>query len=330
MMDAGRHPNIETLTYSEVVALEGRPGDFRATIKKNPRYVREDLCTGCSECTKVCPVEVASEFDEGLSKRHAVYRPFPQAVPNIFTISRKGMPPCQSVCAIHQNAEGYIALIAQGKYQEALEVILRDNPLPSICGRVCTHPCTSACTRNEVDEPVNIPALKRFVLDWVLANGIEYHLPKPDQKRHQKVAIVGSGPAGLVCAYELRKMGYETEVFESQNVAGGMLAVGIPDYRLPREILKKEIGKLEEIGVQIRLNSPVGPEGVSLKRLQDDYDAVFIGVGAHVERKLMIPGEDLPGVWGGVEFLRRVNLGEKIQLGKRVIVIGGGNSAIDD
>jgi len=329
MTQVRNHDNIELLSYSEVEKVDGYVGNFDVTIRKKARFVKEDLCNGCGECAQVCPVEAPSEFDAGLSKRKAIFRPFPQAVPNKFTISRKGTPPCQSACAIHQNAQGYVTLVAKGKYEEALEVILRDNPLPSVCGRVCTHPCTVGCTRSKVDEPLNVPGVKRFVLDWAQSQGIDYKLPTPETERRQKVAIVGSGPAGLVCAYELRQMGYQAEVFESAPVAGGMLALGIPDFRLPKTVLRREIRKIEETGIKINLSTRVGPHGIPFQQLRENYDAVFVAVGAHVENKLKIPGENLRGIWGGVDLLRRVNLGEKIKLGRRVIVVGGGNSAID-
>ncbi|HWR81887.1 MAG TPA: FAD-dependent oxidoreductase [Candidatus Deferrimicrobium sp.] len=329
MTDVRSHPNIKMMTYSEVQSVNGFVGNFDVEVRRKASYVDNSLCNGCGECTKICPVNVRSEFDEGMSMRKAIYRAFPQAVPNAFTISRKGTPPCQSMCNIHQNAQGYVTLVARGKYPEAMEVILRENPLPSVCGRVCTHPCTVACTRAKIDEPINVPGLKRFVADWAVEKRLDYHLPRPKTERQERVAIVGAGPAGLMCAYELRKMGYQAEIFEAQPVAGGMLAVGIPDFRLPKGTLVGEIRKLEEIGVKINLNSPVGQDGLTLKRLHEMYHAVFIGVGAHVERKMKIPGENLGSVWGGVEFLRRVNLGERVRLGRRVLVIGGGNSAID-
>ncbi|HIC95628.1 TPA: FAD-binding protein, partial [Candidatus Bipolaricaulota bacterium] len=331
------------LTHSEVESVEGFVGNFKVRIRKKARYVSEE-CTGCGECERVCPVRVPSEFDEGLTQRKAIYRPFPQAVPNIYTISRRGFPPCQAACPIHQNAQGYIALVREGKIKEALGVILRDNPLPSVCGRICTHPCTSACTRGEVDEPVNIPGIKRFVLDF--AGEYELPRPEPEQERAERVAIVGSGPAGLMCAYELRQRGYRPTIFEALPVAGGMLAVGIPPFRLPREVLKKEIEKIVALGVELKLNTPIGSGGeLTLEDLRKEYRAVFIAIGAHKERRLGIPGEDLPGVLGGLEFLKRVNLSldpdldpdldpglrEQVELGlgERVLVVGGGNSAID-
>ena len=320
------HPNIELLSYSEVEAVDGFVGNFRVKIRKKARYVDEEKCTACGECEKVCPVEHPSEFDEGLGRRKAIFRPFPQAVPNVFLISRLGTPPCQAACPIHQNAQGYITLVREGKFKEALEVILRDNPLPSVCGRICTHPCTDACTRGEVDEPLHISGIKRFVLDFAG----EYELPRPEPglERAERVAIVGSGPAGLMCAYELRQRGYKPTIFEALPQAGGMLAMGVPSFRLPREVLKREIGKIEALGVEIRLSTPIGQE-LKLEDLRKEYQAVFIAIGAHVERRLGVPGEALPGVFGGVELLRRVSLGGEVELGRRVLVIGGGNSAVD-
>jgi heterodisulfide reductase subunit A len=324
MTQVRSHPNIELLTYSEVEAVDGFVGSFKVKIRRKARYVKEKLCTGCNECTKVCPVDVPSEFDKGLGTRKAIYRPFPQAVPNVFTISRRGTPSCQAGCPLHQNAQGYITLIAQGKFNEALDVILRDNPLPGICGRICTHPCAVNCSRTSVDEPLNVPGLKRFVADYVG----DYQLPQPQQNRSEKVAIIGSGPAGLTCAYKLRQMGYQTVIYESLPVAGGMLAVGIPAFRLPQEVLSKEIERLKDIGVDIRLNCQVG-KTVTLEKLRKQYSAVFIAIGAHVERKLKIAGEDFPGIWGGVEFLKKVRLEGPVKVGRKVLVIGGGNSALD-
>ena len=325
LVEIGRHKDIEILTLSEVESIAGQAGDFSVTVKKHPRFIDESRCTGCGGCVAECPVMLPSEFDRGLTDRKAIYRPFPQAVPNVFTISRRGTPPCEAACPVHQDGQGYVQLIAQGRFQEALQVILRDNPLPSICGRVCTHPCTDACTRAGVDDPLNLPGLKRFVTDYFP----DYKLPQPSvPDRSERVAIVGSGPAGLVCAYQLRQLGYRPTIFEASCTAGGMLALGIPSFRLPRRLLNAEIDRLRAIGIEIKLNSPVGA-GITFAVLRKSYVAVFVAIGAHVERKLRIPGEDLPGVSGGVEFLRQVNLGQPVAPGKRVLVIGGGNSALD-
>lgn len=325
MTAVASHPNIRLLSYSQVEKVDGYVGNFTVTVRRKARYVDEAACTGCGECEKVCPVEVPSEFNQGLSTRKAIFRPFPQAVPGAYTISRRGMPPCQAGCPLHQAAQAYVELIAQRRFAEALQVILRDNPLPSICGRVCTHPCTSQCTRCVTGgEAVNLPALKRFVTD----HAGNYDFPKPKEERPERVAVVGSGPAGLACAYELRQRGYQVTVWEKAQVAGGMLSLGIPAFRLPRPVIAADIQRFQRLGVDFRLGVEVGRQ-VTLESLRQQFDAVFVAVGAHRERKLKIPGEDLPGVWPGVEFLRRVNLGEEVKLAGHVVVIGGGNSALD-
>jgi len=330
LVEIGRHKDIEILTLSEVERIEGQPGDFTVTLKKQPRFIDLTKCTGCGECVTACPVTLPSEFDQGLAERKAIYRPFPQAVPNVFSISRRGTAPCQAACPVHQDGQGYVTLIAEGRFDEALQVILRDNPLPSICGRICTHPCMTACTRAGVDDPLNLPALKRFVTDYCP----DYKLPQPTvPERAERIAIVGSGPAGLVCAYQLRQLGYHPTIFEALPVAGGMLAVGIPSFRLPRPLLNAEVDRLRAIGIEILLNTPVG-RGITFEELRKSFAAVFVAIGAHVERKLGIPGENLPGVIGGVEFLRTVNL-KRSKLdkppapGQHVLVVGGGNSALD-
>ncbi len=325
LVEIGRHKDIEILTLSEVERVAGQPGNFTVSIKKQPRFVDAAKCTGCGACTAECPVTLPSEFDRGLSGRKAIYRPFPQAVPNIFSITRRGNSPCEAGCPIHQSGQGYVTLIAQGRFEEALKVILRDNPIPSICGRICTHPCTTACTRSNVDDPVNLSALKRFVTDCFP----NYKLPQPAvPDRPEKIAILGSGPAGLLCAYELRQKGYGATIFEALPVAGGMLAVGLPSFRLPRPVLNAELERLRSLGIEILLNTPVG-RAVTLDELRKNYAAVFIAIGAHVERKLGIPGESISGVIGGVEFLRRINLEAPVFPGRHVLVVGGGNSALD-
>jgi len=325
LVEIGRHKDIDILTLCEVERIEGKPGNFTVTLKRQPRFVDEAKCTGCGACITPCPVALPSEFDQALGNRKAIYRPYPQAVPNVFAITRRGTSPCAAACPLHQSGQGYITLIAQGRFEEALQVILRDNPLPSICGRICTHPCEAACTRAPVDDPLNLPALKRFVTDQCP----DYKLPQPTApERPERVAIVGSGPAGLLCAYHLRQKGYHPTIFEALSAAGGMLAVGIPSFRLPRPLLNAELDRLRAIGIEILLDTAVG-RSITLDELRKSFSAVFIAIGAHVERKLGIIGEKLPGVSGGVEFLRQVNLAKPVVPGRHVLVIGGGNSALD-
>ena len=329
MIECYRHRNITVLSYSEVAAVAGEVGNFEVDVRRKPGYVDETKCTGCGECAQVCPVELKSEFDQGMGNRKAIYKPFAQAIPNIYVIDKRGTAPCKAACPVGLDIQGYIALISQGKFREAFHLIRQKVILPATLGRVCTHPCETECNRGKVDEPLTIAALKRFVADYELntrTDGIA-HAPRT---RDEKVAVIGSGPAGLCAANDLVLMGYGVAVFEALPVAGGMLAVGIPDYRLPKEMLKREIEDIKSLGVEIRLNSPVGKKGLTLDDLrQEGYKAIFIAVGAHRSANLGIPGEDFEGVHHGVSFLREVNLGGKVTPGGRVAVIGGGNVAID-
>ncbi|MFC1905960.1 FAD-dependent oxidoreductase [Chloroflexota bacterium] len=233
------------------------------------------------------------------------------------------MPPCQAACPLHMDIREYVDLVAQGKIMEALQVIRSTNPFPSICAYVCTHACEDACRRCQVDSAVSIKAIKRFALEF----GGDRMIQTEAKTTHaEKVAIVGSGPAGLACAYYLRNMGYEVTVFEAHSEIGGMLRVGIPQYRLPREVLDIEEQRLIQMGVEIRTNTRV----VSLELLFEmGYKAVFITIGAHQSLRLGIEGEESDGVIDGATFLREVNLGLKPSLGNKVAVVGGGNVAID-
>ncbi|MGA1794409.1 MAG: FAD-dependent oxidoreductase [bacterium] len=385
LVDCGRHKDIELITYADVVSVDGEPGNFRVRVRKRPRYVDAQKCNGCGHCAEQCTVELESEFNFGIDNRKAIYVPFPQAVPNVYTIVKKGTPPCKLHCPAGINIQGFIALIRARKYREALDLIRETIPLPAVCGRICPHPCEDECRRGEVDTPVSICALKRFAFDYGSqapeklddSNGetkkeietqtlaeerkanetqkesetheeIETqkvsetqqanqtqkgtktsHTNTIREKRKEKVAIIGSGPAGLAAAYDLALLGYPVTVFESLPVAGGMLAVGIPEYRLPKDVLEQEIAFIQEAGVEIRTNSPIKGDK-DLKALSKDYQAIFLATGAHRGLKLGIPGEDdFQGITDAVTFLRKVALKEKIAIGKRVIVIGGGNAAID-
>ncbi|MGQ9546474.1 MAG: FAD-dependent oxidoreductase [Dehalococcoidia bacterium] len=325
MTTVGQHPNIRLMSYSEVEGVSGYVGNFRVKIRNKSRYIDVTKCTGCGECAKVCPVELNSEFDENLGKRKATYIPFPQAIPNKYTIDKRGYPPCRVACPAGVNAQGYIALISQGKFKEALEVLRRTMPFAGVCGRVCVHPCESECERGKVDQPVAIRALKRFMADYELRVGRERQTPG-EKTKEQKVAIVGSGPAGLACAHDLVKQGYPVTVFESAPEAGGLLRYGIPEYRLPKAILNNEISYIQELGVEIKTNTPVNDLG---KIFDEGYKAIFLATGAWVSQKMGIPGEDTPGVVHALDFLRQVNAGVEVSLGNKVAIIGGGNAAVD-
>jgi len=327
LVEVGRHPNVEILTKRTVQTVVGEPGHFQISLLRTPRFVDIDKCTGCGDCAKVCPVSLPSEFEENLGERKAIYRKFPQAIPSAFAIDKLGTSPCKAACPTHISVQGYVALISKGKYKEALKLIKQENPFPAVCGRVCNHPCESACRRGEVDEPVAIMYLKRFVSDLDLNDETKY-LPEIKERKDKKVAVIGAGPAGLTAAYYLAIEGYQVTVFEALPVAGGMLAVGIPEYRLPKKVLNAEIKTIEELGVEIKLNTRIGKD-ITIAALRKKYDAIFIGTGSHLSSRLNIPGEELDGVVPGIDFLRKVNLGEDVFLGNRVAVIGGGNVAMD-
>jgi heterodisulfide reductase subunit A-like polyferredoxin len=263
-----------------------------------------------------------------MSERRAAFRRYAQAVPGAFSIEKEGTSPCKVACPAHISVQGYVALAAEGKYREALKLVKEENPLPAICGRVCHHPCESICKRGEVDEPVAIDSIKRFIADLDLKSETRF-IPEIKQKRDEKVAVIGSGPAGLACAYYLAVEGYQVTVFEKLSVLGGMLSVGIPSYRLPRDIIGAEIEVIHEMGVEFRTGVEIGKD-ITIPQLREQgYKAFFVGIGAHECKALGIEGENLEGVYPGVDFLRDVNLGKKISLGDRVVVVGGGNVAMD-
>jgi homotetrameric NADPH-dependent glutamate synthase len=329
MIECYRHQNIKLLSYSEVAEVSGELGNFEVKVLRKPSYVDETKCTGCGECAQVCPVELKSEFDQGMGNRKAIYKPFAQAIPNVYVIDKKGTAPCKVACPVGLDVQGYVALISQGKFKEAFHLIRQKVVLPATVGRVCTHPCERECNRGKMDEPIAIAALKRFVADHELATSGEEIVPAP-RTQHARVAVIGSGPAGLTAANDLVLMGYGVTIFEALPVPGGMLAVGIPDYRLPKEVLRREIEDIQRLGVEIKLNSAVGKKGLTLDKLRKEgYKAIFIAIGAHRSAKLDIPGEDSEGVHHGVSFLRDVNLGKKVTLGRKIAVVGGGNVAID-
>jgi heterodisulfide reductase subunit A-like polyferredoxin len=358
LVEVGRHLNIEILTMAEVEGIAGEPGDFAVRIRQHPRYVDIDKCTGCGDCAEVCPISRPDEFNAGLSERRAIFKLYPQAIPNAFAIEKEGVAPCRDACPIHQRAQGYVALVRDGRYEDAYRTIREDNPFPSVCGRVCNHRCEDACSRGKADAPVNIMGVKRFVADWVVEQGLPTRteplvsVEKPDPTG-RRVAVVGSGPAGLTCAVDLVRQGHRATVFEALPAAGGMMRVGVPEYRLPYDQVEREIAAITSEGVELVLNHRVDDVPALL---DDGYDAVFVAVGAHVGAKLPIPGADLPEALVATEFLRDISLRgyggsaspegpepnhlplsdsrEDVSkaamiTGRRVLVVGGGNVAID-
>jgi formate dehydrogenase (NADP+) beta subunit len=243
--------------------------------------------------------------------------------------------PCMGGCPVHTEAGRYVGLIEEGRFREAYHVARRPNPFASICGRVCAAPCETACRRGKLDEPIAIRALKRFVCErfgvesMVDLERLREVFGKSVRKNGIRVAVVGAGPAGLSCAHDLALLGYDVTVFESQPVAGGMLRLGIPEYRLPRELIRLEINAILSLGVDLRVNAALGRDFTIAALRSEGYRAVFIAIGAHKSRDLRVEGVELDGVLRAVDFLLNMNLGYRVELGRKVIVIGGGNVAID-
>jgi NADPH-dependent glutamate synthase beta subunit-like oxidoreductase/NADH:ubiquinone oxidoreductase subunit E len=286
------------IEHAGVIGMQGRGAKREVTT---PFGEFSDVCQSCGACGFVCPTACI----------HDVV---------------KIQAPCTLTCPAHINAQGYVQLIKEGKYDEAVQLIMDRLPLPGVLGRVCPHPCEEECRRSNVDEPVAICNLKRFAADQVDWKAMKV---PTEQARPEKVAVIGSGPAGLACAYNLARKGYRPTIFEALPVTGGMLRVGIPDYRLPKNILDQEIDNILSLGVELKLNTAIGKDFTLDSLFADGYKAVFLGTGCHVGMKMGVPDEDAAGVMQGVDFLRKYTLNQPFELGKQVAVIGGGNVAID-
>lgn len=294
------------------------------TLKDVAQVVKDaSLCGLGQTCPK--PVLSTLQYFANEYEAHIKEKRCPAAVCEALVTS-----PCRHTCPVGIDVPHYVALIGEGKYKEAAELIRERNPFPAICGRICHHPCEVKCRRGELDEPVAIRSLKRFAADWYFAN--EPELPPPFPKtKSAKVAIIGAGPTGLTCAYFLARLGYPVTVFEALPVGGGMLAVAIPDFRLPKEVIQKEIDYIVSRGVEIRYGCPVGQQFSLDDIFKAGYQAIFIAAGTQKSQRVGIPGEEegIEGLFYGLSFLRDVKLGKSVPLGKRVAVIGGGNTALD-
>ncbi|HYA62483.1 MAG TPA: FAD-dependent oxidoreductase, partial [Candidatus Sulfotelmatobacter sp.] len=240
--------------------------------------------------------------------------------------------PCMQACPVHTQAGRYVSLIAQGRYEEAYRYARTPNPFASICGRVCGHPCEPACRRGQFDLPISIRALKRFVTERYgpeSRNPIDVFAGRSIVRRSEKVAVIGSGPAGMSAAHDLALLGYPVTIFEAAAVPGGMMHLGIPEYRLPRDVLQAQIREIVDLGPELKLNKRLGRDFTLEDLRRQGYKAVLMAFGLHRSRELSLPGNDLDGVVKGIDFLLNVNLGYRFEVGKRVVVIGGGNVAID-
>jgi heterodisulfide reductase subunit A-like polyferredoxin len=325
---AASHPNIELAVYTEVEGIRRNGnGTFKARIRRKPTFVDFAKCTGCQDCEKACSVTVPDEFNAELVSRRAAYIAFPQAVPKKAVIEREGTSPCTFACPAGIRANGYISLARRGDFEKAFKLILEDAPLVGTLGRACYAPCEPECTRTEIGGAPHIKLLKRFIADWYYARHPEPEYGAPAERSGKRVAVVGSGPGGLSAAYFLAKRGHDVVIFESAAEAGGMLRSGLPAYRLPKDVVDRDIKNVTALGVEIRTGARVESAGALLDK---GFDGVFLSVGAAVPKALGVPGETLDGVVSAIDFLAAVNRGEKIDLaGKTALVVGGGNAAID-
>lgn len=304
--------------------------------------IDKDKCVACGECVENCQVnalklgqkictktpikekkrELPYDTEWGPDKWNVDYRT------NRKVVVDTGTSPCKAECPAHIGIQGYIKLASQGRYTEALELIKHENPFPAVCGRICPRKCESACTRGDIDEPIAIDDIKKFIAEQDLNKDTRY-IPEVKHQYGNKIAVIGAGPSGLSCAFYLALDGYKVTVFEKQKVLGGMLTLGIPSFRLEKNVVNAEIDILKELGVEFQVGVEVGKD-ISIDDLRGEgFQAFYIAIGAQAGKKLGIEGEDAEGVITGVEFLREVNLGEDLKIEGEVIVIGGGNVAID-
>lgn len=328
MASAAHHPNV-TIATSSIIEEIGRrqDGQFQVTLNKKATFVDPAACTGCGECEAACTVARVDPFNFDLVAHRAAHIPFPQAVPKKAVIDRAGTSPCSFACPAGVKAHGFVSLVRSGKYEEAFHLHMEDAPLPGSLSRACYAPCESECTRNRLEGAVPIRAIKRFMVDHYYKLHPEPEYGPPEKIADKKIAVVGSGPAGLSAAFQLARRGYSVTIFDGEAEPGGMLRYGIPAYRLPKTVVDRDIKNITALGVEIKTGTRV--DSVDSLREQG-YEAVFLAVGTFAGMKMSIEGENLYGITDCMTFLTRANSKEGLDLkGKTVMVIGGGNAAID-
>jgi heterodisulfide reductase subunit A-like polyferredoxin len=336
--------NIEILTFADIESVSGQPGDFRVKLRRNPRYVDPAKCDACGDCAEVCPVSLPASCgnDEktGKKQRKAIALEHSGAVPNVFNIVKfPGRTACTNDCPAGVNVQGFISLLRAGKIAEAYALLLQRCPLPASSGRVCRRHCEDHCRRMEIDEgAVAIRNLERYVADAVNPNDAALRPAAiPPDERNGRVAVIGGGPAGLAAANDLNLKGVHVTLFEAQEKLGGMLRYGIPAWRLPKDVLEKEIQAIVDCGVEVRAKARVvRPKELLSPGFELDgetyepFDAVLIATGAWGVRKLNLPGENSQGVWQALDFLYAINSGAATPaVGPNVVVLGGDDLALD-
>jgi heterodisulfide reductase subunit A len=328
MSETARHKNIRLLLNSDIESIKKQTEDFEINVTKHPRYVIPETCTGCQECEQACPEVRPDEYNMNLAGRKVAYIPFSLANPRIAVIDRQDTSaPCIAACPGGVKPYGYITLVRNGQYEEAMKLHMEDVPIPGSLGRACYAPCEGDCTRSNLEAPVDIRRIKRFFAEDYYS---KYPAPPSviiEKKSGKRVAVVGSGPAGLTAAYFLALKGHDVKIFEAAPELGGMLKLTLPEYRLPNKVVDRDIQNIVSLGVDFEVNRKIS----HLADLKNEgFDALFVSVGTHETTSMKIEGSNLLGIVSCLDFLRESKIGKKTDLtGKKVMVIGGGNTAMD-
>ncbi len=326
MAAAAHHPNVTLMVSSELEAMERDGGAFAVSLRKRATSVHPDLCTGCGQCEEVCTVAVPDQYNYGLSARRAAHIPFPQAIPKKAVIDKEGSAPCHAACPAGVHASGFVSLVRSGEFRKGFLLHLEDAPLVGVLSRACYAPCEGECTRAQMEGTVNIRAIKRFMSDRYYAEHPDPEHGPAAERLATRVAVVGSGPAGLSAAFFLARQGHQVTIFESQPEPGGMLRYGIPAYRLPREVVDRDIRNVTALGVEIKTNAKV-ESLASLKH--QGFDGLVVAVGGQVPRIVPLQGIELVNRDDCMNFLSRSSSKQAEIKDRHVVVIGGGNVAMD-